>query len=48
MVKGYVYESKLHKQYPDIKIIYSSNMDKALSMVSQGHDAHARLSAIQD
>ena len=37
MVKGYVYESKLQKQYPDIKIIYSSNMDKALNMVSQGH-----------
>lgn len=36
MVKGYVYESKLHKQYPDIKIIHSSNMDDALSMVSQG------------
>ena len=36
MVKGYVYESKLQKEYPDIKIIYSANMDEALSMVSQG------------
>ena len=36
MVKGYVYESKLHEQYPDIKIIQSANMNEALNMVSQG------------
>ena len=36
MVKGYVYESKLKKEYPDIKIIHSTNMDKAITMVSEG------------
>ncbi len=36
MVKGYVYESKLQKRYPDIKIIYSANMDEALMRVSLG------------
>ena len=36
MVKGYVYESKLHEQYPGIKIVHSANMNEALNMVSQG------------
>lgn len=36
MVKGYVYESKLHEQYPGIKIVHSANMSEALNMVSQG------------
>jgi ABC-type amino acid transport substrate-binding protein len=36
MVKGYVYESKLRKQYPSINIVYSTNMNEAIAMVSQG------------
>lgn len=34
MVKGYVYESRLHEQYPDIKIVYVPNMEVALQKVS--------------
>lgn len=34
MVKGYVYESKLREQYPDIIIKYFSNMEEALINVS--------------
>ena len=36
MVKGYVYESKLQKEYPNIKIIHSTNMNEAITMVSEG------------
>ena len=34
MVKGYVYESKLREQYPDINIKYFPNMEEALINVS--------------
>ena len=36
MVKGYVYETKLREQYPEIKIVYMPNMDEALKKVSSG------------
>ena len=36
MVKGYVYDSKLRQQYPDIKIKYFMNMEDALKSVSAG------------
>jgi ABC-type amino acid transport substrate-binding protein len=34
MVKGYIYDSKLRKQYPDINIKYYPNMNEALISVS--------------
>ena len=34
MVKGYVYDSRLREQYPDIKISYFMNMEDALQSVS--------------
>jgi len=34
MVPGYVYESKLRQDYPDIKIAYVANMETALQQVS--------------
>lgn len=36
MVKGYVYDSKLRQQYPEINIVYLENMDAALQKVSSG------------
>jgi len=36
MVKGYVYESKLRKDHPEIKIVYVANMEVALQKVSAG------------
>lgn len=36
MVKGYVYESKLRKDYPDIIIEYVPNMKTALNQVATG------------
>ena len=36
MVKGYVYESKLREDYPDIEIVHVSNMEVALLDVSAG------------
>jgi len=36
MVKGYVYESKLREDYPDIEIAYVSDMEVALLDVSAG------------
>ena len=36
MVKGYVYDEKIRKQYPGIQIIYSQNMSEAISKVSNG------------
>ena len=36
MVKGYVYDSKLRKQYPDINIKYFMNMEDAILSVSNG------------
>lgn len=34
MVKGYVYESKLREDYPEIEILYQENMNTALQKVS--------------
>jgi len=36
MVKGYVYDEKLRKDYPEIQIVYQTNMDMALQKVSTG------------
>lgn len=36
MVKGYVYDSKLREQYPDINIEYFMNMEDAIQSVSNG------------
>jgi ABC-type amino acid transport substrate-binding protein len=36
MVPGYVYESKLRADYPDIKIVHVANMETALQQVSSG------------
>jgi len=36
MVKGYVYDSKLRQDYPEIKIVYFVNMNTALQKVSAG------------
>lgn len=36
MVKGYVYDSKLRTQYPDINIQYFMNMEDAIQSVSNG------------
>jgi len=36
MVKGYVYESKLREDYPNIEIVYVSDMEVALQAVSAG------------
>jgi len=36
MVPGYVYETKLRTDYPDIKIVYVANMETALQQVSSG------------
>ncbi|MCW8928884.1 MAG: transporter substrate-binding domain-containing protein [Gammaproteobacteria bacterium] len=35
MVKGYVYDSKLRQDYPEIKIIYLENMEVALKKVAE-------------
>jgi len=35
-VKGYVYESKLREDYPNIEIVYVSDMEVALQDVSAG------------
>lgn len=36
MVKGYVYDSKLREQYPNINIKYFMNMEDAIQSVSNG------------
>jgi ABC-type amino acid transport substrate-binding protein len=36
MVKGYVYESKLREDYPNIEIVYVPDMEVALQKVSSG------------
>jgi len=36
MVPGYVYESKLREDYPNINIVYVDNMEVALQQVSSG------------
>lgn len=36
MVKGYVYDEKLRKDYPGIEVVYEPNMETALNKVSVG------------
>jgi len=36
MVKGYVYDSRLREQYPEINVVYEENMATALKKVSSG------------